>query len=76
MKALCMVAGTLVTLYGVWHVLLVYAFSMTMGHDLPDAARDAAQWRFLAREASTIGFGVVLVVVGVLLAISKPRPRT
>jgi Na+-driven multidrug efflux pump len=51
------------------------AFSTTVGQDLPAAARDAEQARAISKEIGTIGFGVVLIIVGIWLVFSKPRSR-
>jgi hypothetical protein len=75
MRVLYIVVGIIAASYGAWQILLVYAFSGMVGQDLPDAARDAEQWRALSDEMPTIGFGVVLIIVGLWLAFSKPRPR-
>jgi uncharacterized membrane protein YfcA len=75
MRALSVVAGILAALYGVWQILLVFAFSAMVGQDLPDAARDAEQSRALFKGIPEIGFGVVLIIVGIWLVCSKPKSR-
>jgi hypothetical protein len=42
---------------------------------LPDAARDAEQARAVSEGIPTIGFGVVLIIVGIWLVFSKPWTR-
>ena len=75
MKALYIIAGILVALWGAWLVLMVYAFSTMHGLDLSEAARDAEQSRALFDEMPTIGFGLVLIAAGLWLAFSKPKAR-
>ena len=75
MRALSVIAGILAALYGAWQILLVFAFSTMVGQDLPDAARDAEQARAVSDGIPEIGFGVVLIIVGIWLVFSKPRSR-
>jgi hypothetical protein len=75
MKRLCMFGGLFLVLAGAWIVLWVYAVSTMIGQDLPDAARDAAQWRALWGQRFGIGFGAVLVLAGIWLASRDPRPH-
>jgi hypothetical protein len=75
MRALSVIVGILEALYGAWQILLVFAFSTMAELDLPDAARDAEQSRALSKELPEIGFGVVLIFLGIWLVCSKPGSR-
>ena len=75
MRALSVVAGILAALYGAWQILLEFAFSTMAGQYLPDAARDAEHARAVSEGIPEIGFGVVLIIVGIWLVFSKPRSR-
>jgi hypothetical protein len=75
MKRLCMFGGLLLALAGAWLPLGAFAISTTIGLDLPEAARGAAQSRFLWGEMPAIGVGIALVIAGIWLASRDPRPR-
>jgi uncharacterized membrane protein len=75
MKRLCMFGGLCLMLAGAWIIFFICAFSTMIGQDLPDAARDAAQWRALWGQWYGFVFGAILVIAGIWLASRDPKPR-
>jgi hypothetical protein len=59
---------------GVFFIWMAHGFASMVDPELQGAARQSEIWRRLTtNEASSLGFGVLLIGAGLWLALCKPR---
>ncbi len=74
MQTLCKIAGVVAVLGGAFLILMAYAFATMIDPELEGAARRSTiAHRMFTGKDSPLGFGIFLIVVGLWLAISKPK---
>jgi uncharacterized membrane protein HdeD (DUF308 family) len=75
MRRLSMMFGAASVLSGVFLTFMAYGFASMVDPDLPEAAQQAEIMRRILEDGTgPVGSGIVMIVVGIYLAVSKPKP--
>jgi hypothetical protein len=68
-----MMVGLLLVAIGLFLIFMAYGFASMVDPEIEGPARAAEVWRRMTGAGSPLGLGIVMIVGGVWLAVSKPK---